>query len=158
MDASVSIPSRTPAYAWDRTTHWLWLLLSLAVLLAAGSLRVDADQQRVLVPGAKLALPGTCTYKVWFGVDCPGCGMTRCFVSLAHGDLVAAWRFHPVGILAFAMVAAQIPYRCVQLWRLRQGRVPFDGTRWGVLLLFTLALLLLAQWSARTGWKFFWGP
>jgi hypothetical protein len=50
-------------------------------------------------------LGALCWLHAAFGIDCPMCGMTRSFVALAHGDLGAAFRFHPAGPLLFvAMV------------------------------------------------------
>lgn len=50
-------------------------------------------------------LGALCWLHAALGIDCPMCGMTRSFVALAHGDLGAAFRFHPAGPLLFvAMV------------------------------------------------------
>jgi hypothetical protein len=43
-----------------------------------------------------------------FHVDCPFCGMTRSFVALAHGEVFAAFRFHPAGPLLFAAMAVAL--------------------------------------------------
>jgi hypothetical protein len=52
-----------------------------------------------------------------FGVRCPGCGLTRSFVCLAHGDWAAAWAYHRLGWLLAAAVLIQWPYRLVSLRR-----------------------------------------
>ena len=31
-----------------------------------------------------------------FRIDCPGCGMTRAYISLLHGDVITAFSFHPM--------------------------------------------------------------
>lgn len=73
--------------------------------LAIGQLAASAW----LVPvGERIALPGGaelgefCWFHAAFHVACPMCGMTRSFVALAHGDAMAALRFHPAGPLLFA--------------------------------------------------------
>lgn len=53
-------------------------------------------------------LGGLCWLHAAFGVDCPMCGMTRSFVALAHGDVGAAFRFHPAGPLLFVAMAALV--------------------------------------------------
>lgn len=35
-----------------------------------------------------------CLFKNFFGIDCPGCGMTRALSSLGHGDYLAALKFN----------------------------------------------------------------
>lgn len=37
-----------------------------------------------------------CPFKLIFGVDCPGCGMTRAFISALKLDFKAAFRYHPL--------------------------------------------------------------
>lgn len=36
-----------------------------------------------------------CLWRAATGFPCPGCGMTRALLSLARGDLHAAWQFNP---------------------------------------------------------------
>ena len=80
-------------------------------------------------PGGVVRLPllgttlrGLCAWRFFVGFDCPLCGLTRCFVSMAHWHPLAAWHFHAAGVGFFALVLAQIPYRILQLRRLAQGR------------------------------------
>lgn len=99
--------------------HAAMLAAAVAVLAAACILSNDGDS-RVALFG--MALPEICWSRRWLGWECPGCGLTRSFVALAHGDVARAWQFKPVGVLLFAFVVAQVPYRLVQLWRGAQGR------------------------------------
>src|SRR5688500_3927623 len=87
----------------DAPFHLVLLGLSTAVLVLSGILRVQGERQ-VMLPLVDIPLPGVCTSQRWFGLDCPGCGLTRCFVSIGHGDLLAAWHFNPAGILGFVLV------------------------------------------------------
>lgn len=43
-----------------------------------------------------LGLPTLCLHKLATGRPCAGCGMTRAFVAIAHGDLDAALSFNPL--------------------------------------------------------------
>jgi hypothetical protein len=63
------------------------------------------------------AVPPLCLWKAITGVPCPGCGMTRSFAFLAHGDLVEAIEMNAFGPVMFVLVASQIPYRALRLWR-----------------------------------------
>lgn len=42
-----------------------------------------------------------CIFKVYVGLPCPGCGMTRSFLSLAQGHLHEAFYWHPLWPLVF---------------------------------------------------------
>jgi hypothetical protein len=37
-----------------------------------------------------------CPTAFFFGIPCPGCGLTRATLALLHGDLSGALRFHPL--------------------------------------------------------------
>jgi hypothetical protein len=78
-------------------------------LAVAGVLAAQLGAAAWLTPAANaVTLPdgtpvgGMCWFRSAFHVDCPLCGMTRSFVALAHGQLGAAFRFHPAGPLLFA--------------------------------------------------------
>lgn len=132
----------------DAQLHWILLGMSAAVMLAACLLSVRGEEQ-VVMPIIGIPLPGTCSFKSFFGMDCPGCGLTRCFVSLGHGDVRGAWSFNPVGIFLFGVVAFQIPYRLTQLWRLRSGRQAIRPHAWTNFVLAGVAAALLLQWLGR---------
>ena len=42
----------------------------------------------------------TCIVKLTTGLDCPGCGGTRAFYYLLHGDLAEAARYHAMAVFA----------------------------------------------------------
>ena len=127
--------------------HLAWLLLALAVLTVAVACR--ASSESITVPGMDAPLPGICLSRRLFGLDCPGCGLTRCFVALAHGEVGSAWRFNPAGLLWFVALAWQVPYRVLQLYLLRGGREL--RVRRGVTegLILTLMAACLAQWLVK---------
>jgi hypothetical protein len=131
--------------------HLTWLLLAAAVLTVAVVCRVP--QSSVTVPGLGSALPEICLSRRLLGLDCPGCGLSRCFVCLAHGEVARAWQFNPAGLLWFAALAWQVPYRAVQLYLLRRGRElkARRGITEGLILLLMAACL--AQWLVKmTAW------
>lgn len=37
-----------------------------------------------------------CPLRAVTGIPCPGCGMTRAYLSLLRGDWQAAWQYHPL--------------------------------------------------------------
>ena len=132
----------------DTMPHWIFLGISLAVVLLAVLLQVRGEEQ-VVIPAIGVPLPGTCTFKQYVGADCPGCGLTRCFVSMGHGQLEQAWHFNPVGIAFFAIVAFQLPFRAIQLWRLNSGAAEVRLGWWGYSTMAMVLAALLAQWIVR---------
>lgn len=126
----------------------VFLVLSIGTLLLASVLQTRGSS-KVVVPWIELTLPETCTMRRWAGVECAGCGLTRSFIRTAHGDVIGAWNFHPVGPFFFAFVAAQIPYRGWQLWRVRTGRGRWREGYWAHLPLAVIVTLMLTRWVAR---------
>jgi len=53
-------------------------------------------------------LPDICPFYNLTGFPCPGCGLTRAFVSLGHGQLGQAFGWNPLGPLLYLV--------CVLLW------------------------------------------
>lgn len=134
--------------------HVSLLVLAVVVISLAMVLHVG-DGSQVLLPGVGMPLPELCTFKRTSGVDCPGCGMTRSFISLAHGDFLRAWHLNPGGPPLFATLAFQIPYRALQLWRVRSGRRELDLHIWGTAALVAVGCLLMSQWFLRIGQRLF---
>ena len=56
--------------------------------------------------------PSFCPFRQATGLICPGCGLTRSVVALAHGDLTASLYFHPLGVV---FVAALLVVAMVEL-------------------------------------------
>lgn len=50
-----------------------------------------------------------CLFKSWTGHNCPSCGMTHSLHALLHGDIHAAFGFHPLGpVIGFALAALNV--------------------------------------------------
>ncbi|QDV24990.1 hypothetical protein Q31a_33120 [Aureliella helgolandensis] len=100
--------SRNVNAALPLWTYALWGLSAAGILVTAALLSVGAERD-VLLPGAAIVVPETCMMHARFGLDCPGCGLTRSFIHLMHGNFSAAWQLSPAGILVFAYTWLQIP-------------------------------------------------
>ncbi len=125
--------------------HWTFLVIACVVVVASLSFTVRGREQ-VIVPVLNSALPGTCTFRRMTGFPCPGCGLTRSFISIAHGQLVDAWRFNPAGVAFFAVVVFQIPYRIFQISRIRRGLAEHRFAAADTWVLVGVAVIMLAQW------------
>lgn len=126
--------------------HQLVLGIAICVLVAACLLQVRPDQRVAFRLFPQAPLPEVCQSKVLLGIDCPGCGLTRSFVHLAHGDLAASLGVHPVGWLVALFVLAQVPYR---IWALRTANGAPLGERTPWVMTAALVALLFASWLAR---------
>jgi hypothetical protein len=143
------LPSQVrPATPPDRFYHIILLALSASVLLLAVVLSIR-DHSQVILPVLQLPLPELCTMRRMLGIDCPGCGLTRCFIALAHGDVTAAWSYNPAGLWLFLVMAFQVPFRIYQLWRLSRGQRELLLPWTLQITLAILAIALLTQWSLR---------
>jgi len=57
-----------------------------------------------------------CAVKMFAGVDCPGCGLTRSIAFLVHGQIKRSIDFNPMGIvvsvwLVFLFIKTLIPFK-----------------------------------------------
>jgi hypothetical protein len=145
---------RQPAPAasrWYFEHHAILLAGSVAVLMLAAAMSVQGGTQ-VSLPLMNWPLPELCHMRRMTGVDCPGCGLTRCFISMAHGDLAAAARYNVGGVILFGLLIAQIPYRSLQLWRLSRGLPAIKLRKLTTALVVILMSTLILQWL----WKLYW--
>lgn len=147
MSSSVVMPldndNDVPRPKW--TFHIIMLSVALLVTTLSFVLNTDGPTD-VVIPWLNMALPSTCSMQNMVGIDCPGCGLTRSFISLAHGNLDASLAFNPAGILVFGVVLFQIPYRIAQMWRLHRGLPAWNLNFpslwvWGV-----IGIALMTQW------------
>ena len=98
----------------------VWLALGSAVALAAG-----ASLDPLGLP--KLHI---CLFNHLTGWPCPGCGLTRSFCALSHGQFGAAWAYNPLGYAPFAAAFFFMLRPALRLWcpaldaRMRNLRIP----------------------------------
>jgi hypothetical protein len=124
--------------------HREMLGVAVLVVILAFVFQVRPDDRVVVTGLPDYPLPPTCMSREWFGVKCPGCGLTRSFVHLAHGDWAAASRSHRLGWLLAAAVLLQFPYRIIALRRGSESALGTWVPRWfGYLLIAAL----LVNWT-----------
>ncbi|HET6880458.1 MAG TPA: DUF2752 domain-containing protein [Pirellulales bacterium] len=127
----------------DASRHWVMLGLALGIILAAAMLEV-LPGERVAVRGvSNFPLPQLCMSRAIFNLPCPGCGLTRSFIHLAHGQWQAAWHVHRLGWLLAALVVVQMPYRALVI----TGQVRPLGAAAAQCLAFVVVGLLVVNWG-----------
>ncbi|MFN3189609.1 MAG: DUF2752 domain-containing protein [Aureliella sp.] len=128
----------------------VWFGGALLVLIGALMLEVRGGDLVALV-GTDFTMPETCSLRGRFGIDCPGCGLTRSFIYIAHGDFRSAWTLHWVAPIIFAYVLIQLPIALwygVQTASHRRENVGYRRVIWfNERFLVVIALLLLARWG-----------
>jgi hypothetical protein len=118
-------------------------IVSLAVLLGMLTLGFFVTAQDF--PG-----PSFCVFKTVFHFDCPGCGLTRCFLLIPRGQISRAF-FHnwggPFLYILFALIFLAMLFRSF-------GLNHFNAVFWQKLRLSLgtfVIILLLVHW----GWVLF---
>ncbi|MGK2317218.1 DUF2752 domain-containing protein [Gordonia rhizosphera] len=110
-------------------------------------------------PAALSDGPVLCPFRHVTGLPCPGCGLTRSWVALGHGDIASSFGFNAFGpvFAAIAVVATGLA-----IWTLIAGRPALDRLR--TALTGRFALGVIAVWLgygtvravfAACGWGFF---
>ena len=101
------------------------LAIACGIIILAFLLIVRSDDHAAfaLLPG--LPIPSTCPSQAIFHVDCPGCGLTRSFIFLAHGDWHNAFLRNRMGWLSRWPWSLQIPYRLIAVRG--PNRLPLGG-------------------------------
>ena len=122
------------------------LLASLA--LARGL--TEATPAAVHVAGR--GLPIICPSRLLFGVNCPGCGMTRSVLLTLGGDLPGALSVNPAGpvlVAALILLAAQLLFAaCVNEGDTAARRRLLS---WASLYGAVVASVMLIQWAGGLG-------
>jgi hypothetical protein len=100
--------------------------------------------------------PLLCPFRLLTGLPCPGCGMTRSVVALAHGDLQSSLFYHPLGVVVAAVGSMLVLADVMEL--VRRQRAGIDQSNGAVALLDGLAVgpvvwgsvvVLLGVWAVR---------
>ena len=130
--------------------HRTILVLSAGLLFVAFLMEVHEGERVAFRFAPKYPLPDVCQTNAQWGIDCPGCGLTRCFIFASHGDVVQAADANVAGLFLVLLVLAQVPYR---LWALRQPYRIDWRTRDLILLLTIPPMLLWGQWAFRLFWS-----
>ncbi len=110
-------PSEITVPRLGRREHF-WILC-LAVIAIAGAHILDLSPEGKITLrsdhlGFAIQLPETCMSRRIFGISCPGCGLTRSFVAMAHGQIDMAIGANATGPMLFVLCWLQIPYRILR--------------------------------------------
>ncbi|MFA5271706.1 MAG: DUF2752 domain-containing protein [Candidatus Omnitrophota bacterium] len=105
------------------------LLCSLASGVALYLLKID-----LLRFSPKIQL---CFFHSITGIPCPFCGMTRAFLAIGQLNFVKAFGFHPLSIIALAIMVIYLCAKKFPLW--------LQHRAWAYLFLF----VTITTWALR---------
>jgi len=112
-------------------------LISLSILIAS-----------LVLPAGGFPGIDTCSFHALTALPCPGCGLTRAFCAISHGQFREAWSLHPFSFIFYlgvlAGVAAPILDRCFPGISSQKAAM---SLRVGVLVL-AIAMLFFGGWRA----------
>ena len=113
-------------------------LISLSVLL--GSL---------LLPVGGFPGIDTCSFHALTSLSCPGCGLTRAFCAISHGQFRDAWNLHP---FSFPLYAAVLVGTAAPLLNRRFPALSGEKAAKTLLvcvLVLAIAMLIFGGWRAK---------
>jgi hypothetical protein len=129
------------------TLHTVFATFAAIVILLSIFMRHDGPES-VFLPGLNVPMPEICSSRRVLGVDCPGCGLTRSFIAISHGDVSRAWRLNRASIAVYLFVAIQVPWHLLQIWFLKKrGRALEFNALYSLPIL--IASLLLINWILK---------
>jgi hypothetical protein len=90
-----------------------------------------------------------CPFRALTGLPCPGCGMTRAFCALGHGEWRLAVGFNALSPLVFVAALGAWAWAAAGLFKLRWARAAFARLRPSPRAGGVLLALTLVWWLAR---------
>jgi hypothetical protein len=79
-----------------------------------------------------------CIFKVYTGLPCPGCGMTRSFMSVFHGKFHEAFYWHPLWIW---VVIGSVLYATVHFWHSNSKQIRKSIVNISLILLISVYVI-----------------
>jgi hypothetical protein len=131
--------TRGPAHAAQSLRRALFVLSLMSAVFVVSVLWSPAD-----LPGVVL-----CPLRALTGYPCPGCGMTRAFCAIGHGEFARAVGYNALSPLVFLAALAVWTHALVTVLKLDGARAALErllpGARGAKLLL----ALTLMWWLVR---------
>lgn len=141
MDVSKKPPAALRELCWA-------VFVSIAAVLFA--VNTDTIPDGSVIFGISLDTP--CAYKMFFGVPCPSCGLTRALIEGFHFHFVDSWNYHWAGLWITFGVLILIIWRLRRFVVIKQRRyIQFQTEKvlWGkigLLYVFGFAILTVGNW------------
>ena len=126
------MPDRPQRIYKPELVYRVFVLLVSTAAIALSFVMTIQDDQQVYLPFINQPIPDVCGSRMLFGVDCPGCGMSRAFISISDLEIDRALTFNSACLVVYLFVALQIPWHGVQIFKTFYRGGPID-TWWTLL-------------------------
>ena len=96
-------------------------------------------------------LPGVvlCPFRALTGLPCPGCGMTRAFCSIGHGEFARAFGYNALAPFVFLAALLLWAHALATVLKLDSARAALEGLRPTPRAASLMLALTLAWWVVR---------
>jgi hypothetical protein len=140
-DAHTPPAARTPhgARASSAMRRGLFVLPLTSVVFA-----VSAAWRVSELPGLVL-----CPFRAVTGLPCPGCGMTRAFCSIGHGEFTRAFGYNALAPFVFVAAMLVWAHALATVLKLDTARAALERLRPGTRLTRVMLAVVLVWWVVR---------
>jgi len=104
---------------------WPWPVSAIALVALGLSFIFGPDS----LPGLDI-----CLFHAVTGLQCPGCGITRAFCAISHGQFAHAWGLNPFAYPFYALAVVALVFPPI-FWRVPE--------KWAIASLLVLAAALI---------------
>lgn len=116
----------------------------LVLPLASAVFAVSALWRPGELPGVVL-----CPFRAVTGIPCPGCGMTRAFCALGHGDLSGAFGYNALAPFVFAAALLVWAHALAAVLKLDAARAALERLKPTQRAATVMLAVTLAWWAVR---------
>ena len=118
---------------------WFYAAAAIAVVIVGAVLFLFNPAETGVFP--------RCPFLMLTGYECPGCGSQRAIHALLHGDIIRAWDYNPLLVIAVPYIIlgfiAELSFRRSRLMRTVRDRLYSGRAVWMVLT------VIIIYWIGR---------
>ena len=118
---------------------WFYAAAAIAVVIVGSVLFLFNPAETGVFP--------RCPFLMLTGYECPGCGSQRAIHALLHGDIIRAWDYNPLLVIAVPYIIlgfiAELSFRRSRLMRTVRDRLYSGRAVWMVLT------VIIIYWIGR---------
>lgn len=118
---------------------WFYAVAAIAVVIVGAVLFLFNPAETGVFP--------RCPFLMLTGYECPGCGSQRAIHALLHGDIIRAWDYNPLLVIAVPYIIlgfiAELSFRRSRLMRTVRDRLYSGRAVWIVLT------VIIIYWIGR---------